>query len=216
MRIEVVVDVKTTLAKARCGTSSSSASTGSTVSTAACSAATADGREIRCLGRAAEDRLDGAAQGRQRRGRLAAARLSSARFRDRRCRARSSIPSPTSRNNRLNDGKVDRRGRFVAGSMDTMEEGPNGALYRLDPDFSLHKLDDRHHRLQRSVLEPRRRAPSTSPTPGPARSGPTTTTIDTGARLQPAHLRQASTLARRRGRRLDGRCRGLPVERAGL
>ena len=26
--------------------------------------------------------------------------------------------------------------------MDTMEEGPNGALYRLDPDFSLHKLDD--------------------------------------------------------------------------
>ena len=27
--------------------------------------------------------------------------------------------------------------------MDTMEEGPNGALYRLDPDHSLHKLDDR-------------------------------------------------------------------------
>ncbi len=43
--------------------------------------------------------------------------------------------------NRINDGKVDRRGRFVAGSMDTMEEGPNGALYRLDPDFSLHRLD---------------------------------------------------------------------------
>jgi sugar lactone lactonase YvrE len=44
--------------------------------------------------------------------------------------------------NRINDGKVDKRGRFVAGSMDTMEEGPNGALYRLDPDLSLHKLDD--------------------------------------------------------------------------
>lgn len=44
--------------------------------------------------------------------------------------------------NRLNDGKVDKRGRFVAGSMDTMEEGPNGALYRLDADLSLHKLDD--------------------------------------------------------------------------
>ncbi len=43
--------------------------------------------------------------------------------------------------NRINDGKVDRRGRFVAGSMDTMEEGPNGALYRLDPDFSLRQLD---------------------------------------------------------------------------
>ena len=44
--------------------------------------------------------------------------------------------------NRINDGKVDKRGRFIAGSMDTMEDGPNGALYRLDPDLSLHKLDD--------------------------------------------------------------------------
>jgi sugar lactone lactonase YvrE len=51
-------------------------------------------------------------------------------------------PEPGKANNRLNDGKVDKRGRFIAGSMDTMEEGPNGALYRLDPDFSLHKLDD--------------------------------------------------------------------------
>jgi L-arabinonolactonase len=51
-------------------------------------------------------------------------------------------PEPGKTNNRLNDGKVDRRGRFIAGSMDTMEDGPNGALYRLDPDFSLHKLDD--------------------------------------------------------------------------
>jgi L-arabinonolactonase len=51
-------------------------------------------------------------------------------------------PEPDRPNNRLNDGKVDRSGRFLAGSMDTMEEGPHGALYRLDPDFSLHKLDD--------------------------------------------------------------------------
>jgi L-arabinonolactonase len=42
---------------------------------------------------------------------------------------------------RLNDGKVDRRGRFIAGSMDTMESGPNGELYRLDPDFKVTKLD---------------------------------------------------------------------------
>lgn len=42
---------------------------------------------------------------------------------------------------RLNDGKVDKHGRFVCGSMDTMEAGPNGALYRLDPDLSLHVLD---------------------------------------------------------------------------
>jgi sugar lactone lactonase YvrE len=50
-------------------------------------------------------------------------------------------PEPEKPNNRINDGKVDRRGRFVAGSMDTMEEGPNGALYRLDPDFKVTKLD---------------------------------------------------------------------------
>ena len=32
-------------------------------------------------------------------------------------------PEPDRPNNRLNDGKVDRQGRFVAGSMDTLEEG---------------------------------------------------------------------------------------------
>lgn len=50
-------------------------------------------------------------------------------------------PEPDRPANRINDGKVDRRGRFFAGSMDTMEEGPYGALYRLDPDFSVHKVD---------------------------------------------------------------------------
>jgi L-arabinonolactonase len=43
--------------------------------------------------------------------------------------------------NRLNDGKVDRRGRFVFGSMDTSEEDRNGRLYRLDPDYTLSVLD---------------------------------------------------------------------------
>ncbi|AMA25180.1 hypothetical protein RJF2_12670 [Klebsiella pneumoniae subsp. pneumoniae] len=42
--------------------------------------------------------------------------------------------------NRLNDGKVDRQGRFLFGSMDMREEEPSGALYRLDPDLSLHVL----------------------------------------------------------------------------
>ena len=51
-------------------------------------------------------------------------------------------PEPGKDANRINDGKVDRRGRFVAGSMDTQESGPNGALYRLDPDMSVHKIDD--------------------------------------------------------------------------
>ncbi|MFA7579566.1 SMP-30/gluconolactonase/LRE family protein [Castellaniella sp.] len=51
-------------------------------------------------------------------------------------------PEPDSPNNRLNDGKVDQRGRFLFGSMDTMEDGPNGALYRLDTDLSVHKLQE--------------------------------------------------------------------------
>ncbi|OOY26381.1 calcium-binding protein [Thioclava sp. L04-15] len=43
---------------------------------------------------------------------------------------------------RINDGKCDRRGRFFAGSMDMQEEGPLGALYRVDPDLSVTKLED--------------------------------------------------------------------------
>ena len=50
-------------------------------------------------------------------------------------------PEPGFPANRLNDGKVDKRGRFVVGSMDTMEEGPKGALYSLSPDFKVTKLD---------------------------------------------------------------------------
>lgn len=42
---------------------------------------------------------------------------------------------------RLNDGKVDRQGRFLAGSMDFEERDPVGALFRLDPDLSVHTLD---------------------------------------------------------------------------
>ena len=51
-------------------------------------------------------------------------------------------PEPGKDANRINDGKVDKRGRFIAGSMDTQESGPNGALYRLDPDMSVTKIDD--------------------------------------------------------------------------
>ncbi len=50
-------------------------------------------------------------------------------------------PEPGLPNNRLNDGKVDRQGRFVFGSMDTQEEQASAKLYRLDPDLSLHTLD---------------------------------------------------------------------------
>lgn len=51
-------------------------------------------------------------------------------------------PEPNLPHNRLNDGKVDRQGRFVFGSMDTLEESASGRLYRLDPDLSLHVLDE--------------------------------------------------------------------------
>jgi sugar lactone lactonase YvrE len=41
----------------------------------------------------------------------------------------------------FNDGKVDRQGRFVAGSMHTGMTEPVGALYRLDTDLTCTKLD---------------------------------------------------------------------------
>jgi L-arabinonolactonase len=43
---------------------------------------------------------------------------------------------------RLNDGKVDRQGRFLAGSMDYGESEPLASLWRLDADKSVHKLED--------------------------------------------------------------------------
>lgn len=51
-------------------------------------------------------------------------------------------PEPERPNNRLNDGKVDRQGRFIVGSMDTQEDQASAKLYRLDPDLSLHTLDE--------------------------------------------------------------------------
>jgi L-arabinonolactonase len=50
-------------------------------------------------------------------------------------------PEPDLPNTRLNDGKVDRAGRFICGSMDTAESGKIGALYSLGPDLTLKKLD---------------------------------------------------------------------------
>jgi len=51
-------------------------------------------------------------------------------------------PEPDLTSNRLNDGKVDQKGRFVFGSMDQNEDAPSGRLYRLDPDLSIHVLDE--------------------------------------------------------------------------
>lgn len=44
--------------------------------------------------------------------------------------------------NRFNDGKCDPAGRFWAGTMSLNGESKAGALYRLDPDSSVHKMID--------------------------------------------------------------------------
>lgn len=51
-------------------------------------------------------------------------------------------PEPGRPENRLNDGKVDRQGRFVAGSMHRAESQGAGSLYVLDTDLSVRRLDD--------------------------------------------------------------------------
>jgi sugar lactone lactonase YvrE len=51
-------------------------------------------------------------------------------------------PEPERTENRFNDGKTDRQGRFWAGSMHDPETHPTGSLYRLDPDLSCHRLVD--------------------------------------------------------------------------
>ena len=43
--------------------------------------------------------------------------------------------------NRFNDGKVDRRGRFWAGTMDDREQEARGTLYRLDADLRCTAID---------------------------------------------------------------------------
>ena len=51
-------------------------------------------------------------------------------------------PEPDLPNNRFNDGKVDREGRFWAGTMDRTERTASGALYRLDANLGCTRIDD--------------------------------------------------------------------------
>ena len=55
--------------------------------------------------------------------------------------ARLGNPEPDLPGNRFNDGKVDREGRFWAGTMDRQEREASGALYRLDPDLRWTRVD---------------------------------------------------------------------------
>jgi L-arabinonolactonase len=50
-------------------------------------------------------------------------------------------PEAQVRRTRMNDGKVDRQGRFLAGAMDYEEREPLAGLYRLDPDLSVTQLE---------------------------------------------------------------------------
>ena len=49
-------------------------------------------------------------------------------------------PEPDLPDNRFNDGKPDRQGRFWAGSMHDPETEATGSLYRLDADHSCHRM----------------------------------------------------------------------------
>jgi sugar lactone lactonase YvrE len=49
-------------------------------------------------------------------------------------------PEPDLPGNRLNDGATDRAGRFWFGSMDDGERDRTGALYRFDPDGTIHPI----------------------------------------------------------------------------
>lgn len=47
--------------------------------------------------------------------------------------------------NRFNDGKVDREGRFWAGTMDRTEQATTGSLYRLDVNLNWMPIDSGYH-----------------------------------------------------------------------
>jgi sugar lactone lactonase YvrE len=50
-------------------------------------------------------------------------------------------PEAATPKNRLNDGKIDRRGRYWCVSCGASEDDPGGSLFRLDPDLSCHRID---------------------------------------------------------------------------
>ena len=140
MRIEVLVDVKTTLGEGPLWDVAEQRLYWIDSMDGRVFRCTADGREVRSwdvpqkIGSMALRRAGGAVLSLQRGFHFLDFRTGEV--------TRIHDPEPDKPNNRINDGKVDRSGRFVAGSMDTMEAGPNGALYRLDPDLKVSRLED--------------------------------------------------------------------------
>ncbi len=49
-------------------------------------------------------------------------------------------PEPDRPDNRLNDGKIDRRGRYWCSSMDTHLQNKSAYIYRLNPDYSCQRM----------------------------------------------------------------------------
>ena len=112
---------------------------------------------------------------------------------------------------RLNDGKVDRRGRFIAGGMDDKEELAMCGLWRLDPDLTVTRVEE-------GIIC----------TNGPCWSPDDRTfyvadtfvdefwaydyDADTGSLSNKARLRRYQGGSRGPGR-VDGGCRGLSLER---
>src|SRR5438132_13355244 len=138
MRIEVLVDVKTTIGEGPVGDVEWQRSYGSDVVRCRVVRCTADGREVR-----AWDLPEPIGSMALRRGGGAIVSLAKGfHFLDFKTGDTQLIvnPEPDKPHTRLNDGKVDARGRFTVGSMDTREGGTDGALLRLDPDLSLDHL----------------------------------------------------------------------------
>jgi xylono-1,5-lactonase len=66
-------------------------------------------------------------------------------------------PYPDKPNNRLNDAKADAYGRIWAGSMPFDADRPDGKLYRLDADRSLHEMDYGYHVANGPAFSPDQR-----------------------------------------------------------
>ncbi len=175
MRIEVLLDLKPDSAKARSGMSNSSVFGGWTASTGACSPATrraARSRAGTCDRKLALSPCARAAKARWWRCRMAfiCSDFASGEL------TLLHHPEADRPFNRLNDGKVDRQGRFLFGSMDMRGRGTERRAISPGPRSVPARAEERHL----SSLTPPAGAPparpSILPIPGRAKSAPGTTT----------------------------------------